>query len=262
MTRPSDCCRLESTVCLPKEIMRRSIISLLATALLGGALAVATPTTANASDGVYDLYAIQAVDYHINTGNCRYINVTARAAQVPGPIQEVSAEVDVWLGGDSIGSVSLRSGADVTSLSGRYYFCPGLEEPGTYRLGPSQVTYEDEDYNDFTFVDQTTGVMKALQSTSLKNFSAKKKGSKKTFNVRGTYFGAGFASGYASFPKGAKLTLQRKTSSGSWKYVKAAKVGRKGRATFVIKAKEKATYRVYNKGTVRSWPATSRTLTK
>jgi hypothetical protein len=243
--------------------MRRTLTSLVAAALLGSGFAVTAPTSANAADGVYDLYDIQAADYHINTGSCRYITVTARAGSVPGPIREVTAEVDLWHGGQSISSISLESGADVTRLSGRYFFCPGSDNPGTYRLGPSRVSYEDEDYNDFDFVDNTTGVMRALQSTSLKNFSAKKKGSKKTFTVRGTYFAAGFSSQYASFPKGSKIVLQRKTSSGSWKYVKTAKVGKKGgRATFVINAKKKAQYRTYTAGTARSWPATSRTLTK
>jgi len=242
--------------------MRRSIISLLSTALLGSALAVATPSTANAAYGVYDLYDIQATDYHINTGSCRYIAVTARAASVPQPLNEVTAQVDVWLGGSSIGSVSLTSGADVTSLSGRYYFCPGLDAPGTYRLGPSNVSYEDTNYDDYDFVDQTTGVMKALQSTSLKNFSVKKKGNKRTFKVKGTYFGAGFGSKYMSFPKGTKIQLQRQTSSGSWKFVKTAKVGKHGVATFVITSKKKAKYRAVDKGTVRSWPATSKTLSK
>jgi hypothetical protein len=242
--------------------MRRTLTSLIAAALLGSGLAVTSPTSASAADGYYDLYDIQADDYHINTGSCRYITVTARAGSVAKPIREVTAEVDLWLGGRSVSSVSLESGADVTRLSGRYFFCPGSDETGTYRLGPSRVSYEDDDYNDYDFVDQTTGVMKALQATTLKNFSAKKKGSKKTFKVKGTYFGIGYPSRYASFPKGAKIVLQRKTSSGSWKYVKTARVAKKGYATFVIKSKKRAQFRTYNAGTSRSWPATSRTLSK
>jgi hypothetical protein len=113
-------------------MMRRTITTLLAAVLLSSGLAVAAPAMASAAVDGYDLYDIRADDYRINTGNCRYITVTARAGAVAGPVREVAAEVDLWLGGRSVSSVSLESsGTDTTHLSGRYYFCPGLDEPGT-----------------------------------------------------------------------------------------------------------------------------------
>jgi hypothetical protein len=240
--------------------MRRTIISLIAATLLGGGFVAATPTSASAAG--FDLYDISAADFRVNTGNCRYITVTARSA-ADGRIEDVDASVDVWRGGQSIGSVSLSSAAgDPTRLSGEYFYCPDNDELGTFRLGPSRVTYWDYDYNDYKFVDDTTGSMKILQVSSLKNFAVKKKGNKKTFTVRGTFFNCGYESRYQSIPKGAKIVLQRQASNGSWKYVKSAKVGKNKKATFVVKFSKKAKYRATFPETTKTWGSTSRTLAK
>jgi len=85
----------------------------------------------------------------------------------PDYVADVDATVDLWRGGSYKDNVTLhRDTMDPQLLVGRYYFCPGIDEPGTYRLGQTDVSWSDADYTlAGTFIDETTGFMVAKQAT-------------------------------------------------------------------------------------------------
>lgn len=226
-----------------------------------GLLSFVTSGPARAA-GDFDVFALRSPGLHINSGSCRYIAVTART-NASSSIEEVDAEVDLWLGGANVGSVSLSSGADVRHLSGRYFFCPGLEEPGAYRLGPSQVSYYDYDYNSGDFVDDSRGTMVAKQATRA-SWSVVRQGKVRTFSLRAQYFDASWEDSWQPFPKGTKVRLDRRRAdgTGAWTKVAVTRIGKQGRSTISVRANKVFQYRLANPGTARSWRLVSSTLRK
>src|SRR4051794_29962389 len=128
---------------------------------------VATPLVVTApaqAAGSVDLYNLRSPGLHVNSGSCRDVTITANTTAGPD-IEEVDAEVDVWLGGKNVGTASLSASADPSHLRGTYFYCPGLDGVGKFRLGDTQLSWFDTDFNDGSRVDGSRGSMTIKQAT-------------------------------------------------------------------------------------------------
>jgi hypothetical protein len=225
---------------------------------------VAPATVASAAATDFDIYNLASPGLRIVTGSCRYIPVTARTT-APDYVADVDATVDLWRGGSYKDNVTLhRDTMDPQLLVGRYYFCPGIDEPGTYRLGETEVSWNDADYTlDGTFIDETTSSMVAKQATRA-YLSGTKSGSLRTIKARAQYFGAGFDSQWYHYPKGTRVNLQRRAANGTgtWRFVTSRRTDARGAVVFQVRAGKAFAYRVVAAGTARSWALASGSIVR
>lgn len=236
--------------------------SLTAVLMLAGGIAVTSAGSASAvDDGPFDVYAIKSPGLAVSSGSCRYVSVSARSSADSATVESVEAEVDLWNGGDYLSSVSLSSvEGDPTRLTGRYYYCP-YEGVGIMRLGPSQVSYWDWDYNSGDFVDSSRGSADIRQATK-SGLDVQRTGNYRKFVARPKYFATGWVEEWTRFPKGTLVKLQRRpaSGSGSWTKVAADRVDRTGRAVFSLRAAKRFQYRVVHPGTKNSRPLRGRVV--
>lgn len=217
----------------------------------------------------FDLYGLRSPGLHITSGSCRHITVTA-STDAPASVADVDATVDLWRGTEQVDSVDLTPvNGDVQNLSGDYYFCPGIDEPGKHRLGTTEVTWYDQDYNSASFIDGSRGTMIAKQATH-SSLSATRSGARRTFYAHGTYFYCGWNwagnlnNGWHNDPAGVNVTLQRRPRSGvgQWKNLATHRTNSRGRTTFSTTASRVFQYRVVIAGSAHSWRGASAALTK
>ena len=199
----------------------------------------------------------------MNSGSCRYIPVTA-TTNAAWDYQEIDVEVDVWRGGSYLGTADLERVGKSSRLSGSYFYCPNIDDVGSFRLGDSQVSWEryDDDYTyyyDGDFTDSSRGSMVVKQAAGVA-LSATNKGKTRKFRATASYFGI---ERWYRFPKGQRLFLQRQASaSGAWQTIKSAKTKRKGLAKFKVKTASTFRYRVVSQATSRTFASASRVVTK
>lgn len=218
----------------------------------------AVSAAAATAEGPFDLYALRSPGLAVTSGSCRYVSFTARST-AGELIESVDAEVDIWNGGDYLSSVSLSSvDGDPTRLTGRYFYCP-LEGVGVMRLGPSQVSYYDYDYNSGDFMDSSRGQADIRQGVR-SAIGVRRAGSVRTFTARPKYFATGWSDEWTRYPKGTPLRLQRRgpAGTGSWSRVATAKVDGSGKAVFSVRAAKRFQYRVVANGTKNSRPLLGR----
>lgn len=232
------------------------------TAAAAALLALGASPASAADDGPFDLYALRSPGFAVDTGSCRYVPFTARTT-AGAEVASVAASVDIWNGREHLGSVDLTSddSGDPTRLSGEYYYCD-YEGVGVMRLGDTEVTYYDVDYNSGSFIDTTRGSVDIRQAVRT-SFSGKRAGATRSFLARPLYFEAGWSEAWTRFPEGTVLRLQRRAASGkgTWTKVAAAKVDARGRAAFKVSAPRSFQYRVVASGTKHSRALTSRRIT-
>lgn len=235
--------------------------------LIAGAFLAISGTTAHAEGG-YDLWGLSGTDRVVKSGSCRTITVTA-STSIPasyGP----RADVEVWLRGDYIESLTLRS-AGSGSLRGQFTHCPSLDGVGRFRLGPSEVTFSDDDFNDYAFEDNSKGYFDAKQASRFTKVKSSRKGSVVTIKSNPQFWGS--VPPEAWFPSKREYTtkksrnkaafkLQRRNANGtgSWRTVKRAKAPKGKTLTFKVKAKKKAQYRVVSLETDRTFSSTSKVV--
>ena len=230
-------------------------------AVVAGAAPFASGS-ASAATG-FDLYALRSPGLHINTGSCRSVAVTAKTTAGPD-VTDVSANVDLWLGNKQVDSAMLTPvNGDPRTLAGDFYFCPNLDAPGRYRLGSSEVDWTDQNYNDSTFIDDSRGTMVIKQATRAR-VTGSRTGATRTFHAHCVYFGAGYSNSWVPYPKGTKVSLQRRSAAGtgSWRNIATHRVARHGNVSFSLRAGKPFQYRVSSAGTARSWPMVSAPLIK
>lgn len=226
-------------------------------------LAVSAPSAANADAGnPFDINTLVGANHRVISGSCRDIVVTART-NAAWDYQDISASVDVWRGATNVGTADLERVAGTSLLRGSYFYCPGLDDVGTFRLGDTSVDWGQYDndfnyYNSGSFLDTSRGRMVVKQGSYV-TLTATRKGMKRTFRAHAAYFPAGTSS-WSHFPKGIAIALQRQGASGKWAWVRSAKTDRKGNAKLVVK--RAGTYRAVSPTTTRTWGATSRALTR
>jgi hypothetical protein len=231
--------------------------SALALAALMTTTGLATSTAEADTGGItFAITSLQANDYTIRSGGCHYIPVVA-THNAPPAVDDIDVEAEVWNGSKYVSSVSL-SEAGPGRLEGSYQYC-GYEGRGKFRLGPAEVswyTWGSDDFRTGRFESNITTTFSVKQASRLSGFKVTKKGKVRTFSVKGTFYYAD-GSRWASFPKGEKVTLERRSTGGSWKKVKTMKVGKHGKATAKVTTSRAAQYRVRDSATANSWGATS-----
>jgi hypothetical protein len=242
--------------------LRSLAASLIAALAVSGLATVSTPTAATAEDdGPFDVYALRSPGLAVSSGSCRYVGFTARST-ADASFESVEAEVDIWNGGSHLGSVSLASVAgDPTRLTGRYYYCP-YEGTGIMRLGPSQVSYWDWDYNSGDYVDTSRGTVDIRQATR-SPLEVRRTGQLRKFIGRPKYFAGEWASEWTRFPKGTLVKLQRRPANGTgtWRTVLGGRVDRTGKVVISTRASKRFQYRLVHPGTKNSRPLRSRVVT-
>ncbi|KQY63500.1 MULTISPECIES: hypothetical protein [unclassified Nocardioides] len=241
----------------------RSLAATIVIALtLGGAVAVSPSSPAAAADdGPFDVYALKSPGLAINSGSCRYVSVTARTNADTSYIDDVDAEVDIWNGNAYLGSVSLYPvSGNPTVLAGRYFYCP-YEGVGVMRLGRSQVSYYDYDYNSGDFIDTSSGRLDIRQATR-STLDVQRTGQLRRFTAKPRFFSAG-DDAWHRFPKGTSIRLQRRAANGAgvWRVVKSERVDRTGKVVIAVRPSKRFQYRVIHPGTKNSRPMASRVRT-
>lgn len=247
--------------------MNNRVASGLLPLLLVMSALVLAPSPARADAGnPFDVYSLRSVGLHVNSGSCRNVRVYASTNAAPD-FQDISAEVDVWRGGTYLGTASLSGSGRSGLLAGSYFYCPSLDDVGSFRLGDSEVSWEQYDddfnyYNSGDFIDRSRGRMVVKQATRI-SITGRRTGMTRSFKVGGAYFPAG-ADHWYRFPAGSAMRLQARPvgSQGAWKFVKAGKTNKLGQATLRVKRSGKYTYRVVSSATSRSWGGVSRALTR
>lgn len=227
-------------------------------AAAGTILTAGTPAQAASR---FDVYALRASNLHVNSNSCRNVHVTA-STTAGSSVEDIWAEADVWHGNQQTDSVWLEPvHGNVNRLAGNFYYCPSLDGVGQFRLGSTAVDWYDGDYNDRSFADNSTGKMVIKQATRAR-FTASRSGARRTFRAHAVYFGVGY--GWIHFPKGVRVTLQRRPakSSGPWKSVQSQRTTKSGNVTYTIRASKTHQYRVVSAATTRSWNLAGPVLTK
>lgn len=241
--------------------MRRPVAAAASLLIAASGAMLITATPAHAA-GAFDLYALHSPGLHVNSNSCRDVQVTAKTTADPTQVEDIWATVDVWRGNKQIDNLDLEPvNGDVDQLAGQYYYCPYLDGVGRFRLGSTEVEWYDVNYNDTSFVDDTTGGMVIKQATRDK-FSATRSGARRTFYSHASFFAVGY--GWSHFPKGYRVTLQRRPAdgSGAWKSIQSQRTNKRGNTTYIVRAAKKHQYRVVRPSTTRSWNLVGPVLTK
>lgn len=238
-----------------KKWLRRARVGAVVSSVAAATLIA--PPAAQAA-GSFDVYDIRAESVRVNFDGCRNVTITART-DAPSWITDVDAYVDVRVNGGHVDEVWLEEYPSVNRLRGHYFYCPNLDEVGTYKLGPSQVTAYDDDWNGEHFIDRSTGTMLIKQATRAK-VTATRSGNLRKFTVRPRYFSVGY--GWYRYPTGQRVHLQRRPANGSgvWKRVDTARVDKRGTARLQKRAAKSFQYRVTSPGTARSWSLQTKTI--
>lgn len=246
--------------------MRRFPILSTAAAVLAGVLIALSPSPASAYDGYPDVWGLTAADRVINSDSCRYVKVTARTNLTDDDI--LSVDTEVWSRGKNVGSVSLDY-AGSGRLAGRYYHCPYLDGIGKFRLGPTEISVWDEDYNADSFMDYSRGHYAAKQASRITAVTASRSGKTVTVKAKPQYYAIGYGwnpittAGLTEAARQDKyFKLQRRAANGRgpWKTVKPARAPKGKTITFKAKAKKRFQYRITFKETVWTFPSKSRTV--
>jgi hypothetical protein len=201
---------------------------------------------------------LKAKGFRVTSGACRDIPFTV--SHTAGYLDRFTASVEVWKGskyqGDTFDYVYDSSGP----LRGSYYWCP-YKGVGTYRLGPTQVEWDDYSADvGGSFRDGSTVRFKVLQAARFRDLRATNRNGVRTISGRLTYFDVG-ASAWRRAPQGVKIRLQRQTAIG-WEPVKTGRIGTKGHVAIPVRAAKVREYRLASPRTTRTWDARSSILRK
>ncbi len=146
-------------------------------------------------------------------------------------------------------------------LQASYFFCPHVEDLGTYRLGPSAIEWNDYDADEGgKFTDHSKAEFRLLQATKFSKVEIRRRGARRTVSGRARFFSVE-AAGWRRFAKGTVIRLQRHRSDGSWTTVARNGTDARGRVTLSVRAADTSEYRLKSVATAQSWSARSRTLT-
>lgn len=240
--------------------MRTSVVAAtLSVGLLGVASAVGiAPASAAPSDSVRVSLRTPA-PVVITSGSCKDVPIVYDFATT-GTVQRIAVESEVWKGDQYLSStyafVYPTEGG--TQLEASVSNCGTI---GTFRVGPTTGEWNNAEYDTLSVSNPGSVYYTARQGSRFKNTKIVRKGKVRTFYAKSQYFDSGLQR-WSNVPKGTKLSLERRTSSGSWRFVKTSRAGSKGAVKIAIKTSKKADYRVTIKGTVRTWGTSSKVIRK
>lgn len=194
----------------------------------------------------------------VNSGACRDIPFTVR--HNGGYLDRFVAEVEVWKGSKYMDQTYDYVYDSAGALRGSYFWCP-YEGLGTFRLGPTQVEWNDYSYDDEgSFRDRSIARFQVLQASNFRKVRIAKRGAVRTVHARLVYFDTGSES-WEVAPKGTPIRLQR-MAGGRWTYLKTGRVGKGGYISISVKAQRAREYRLIFGKTSRTWGANSLVLRK
>ncbi|MGH1564714.1 hypothetical protein [Mumia sp. DW29H23] len=141
--------------------------------------------------------------------------------------------------GRNAGGDYLFQGTDPASGTASFYFCGGMDRPGTYKIRGTITAY-DADYNETTYAIPTSSfTMRQPRTTSALAAKPKKTRVGKVVRLTGTSK-VERPNGYYALTT-TRVRLQQKVN-GTWRNVKAAEyTNYAGRTAFRVKAKKKGT---------------------
>lgn len=249
--------------------MRRfSVISAIA-ALFAGLIVVVSGSSASADDPSRDIWGITSGKRVVNSNSCRYVTVTARTNLREDDVLDIDTEV--WLGGRNTGSFSL-SHVGAGRLRGQYYHCPS-EGLGRFRIGPTQISVWDGDYNVYSYMDGSSGSFVAKQASRFTKLKASRSGSKVTIKSNPQFWASNYPGEWTpfttanvskSYRSSTAFRLQRRNANGtgSWRTVKTAKAPKNKTLVFKVTTKRKYQYRIVLNETTRTFQSVSRGVRK
>ncbi|WP_128316339.1 hypothetical protein [Nocardioides yefusunii] len=206
--------------------------------------------------------SLYSEDVRASSTKCRRIDVALEHTGVD--IDEFTARVGLWRGGKRLDTLYFQDEGNSSLLYEDYLWCPYIDGPGTFTWGPTRVTWagasqnwaeEGRSYKRGSFTDSSTVAFVAKQDQRAKLLRATKSRGRITLSAKFRYFDIGTARWERS-PGGSGVALQRKTKKG-WKKLGAGKIDASGVVTVTgAAASGKATYRLLQRGTERTWSAT------
>ena len=240
--------------------------------MFGVLLGASPPAQADGLNGI-DLYSVRApAQIVVRSNSCLTVPVTAYfttgiASGDPSYRDfQLSADMETWVGSHNVDSVSFfdwdeRTGQPTVGLASSYYWCPNLDGPGTFHLGPTHVDVDVYDYdynlvNSAHYLDSTTASFTARQASAASLAIRKVKGqpAKRRFviGVRGYSISWSQWAGWDD----KRVSLQRRHGA-DWRTVKVLTTDKHGHIKYVRKAKRGQSFRVVVDGTSRTWGTTS-----
>lgn len=215
---------------------------------------------ASAATGPFDVTALKFDNIRVASNACRYTDgVASHNATGPGT-WDIDVDVEVWRGSTYIDSAWLFDDAP-GEVTGDYLWCP-FEGLGTFRVGPSQVSWwwEDADFNfDYgNFTDSTTGSFTARQVSGI-SLAIARSGSRLTHSVLLRRYSVS-ASSWVRW-RYKTVSIQRRTADG-WVTIARPETNRFGRATVVRYSSAKRTYRATVGGISTTWGDASPLVSK
>ena len=198
------------------------------------ALSVGPAVSAEAASMSFDVTKLSATNMVISNDNCKYFTVYLKYKKDNVGYWSVDSEIAGRHGSTTeayFGSYKNPSTKD------RNMICPSLDGLGKYRIGPSEVSV-DNDYSWDAFTDHTKGYF-YVRGKSYASLSSKRKGRTVTLTSSTKVY---HPEHYGKIKYSPKVKFQVKSGS-KWKTLKTVSA-KKGKATYKVKSKSKRYYRV------------------
>lgn len=212
------------------KFLKRALVASVAAILL----AIGPAVSAEAASMSFDVTKLSASNLVISNDNCKYFNVYLKYKK---------KNVDSWTVDSEIAG---RYGYTTEAYFGNYtspstkdrnMICPSLDGLGKYRIGPSEVSV-DNDYSWDAFTDHTKGYF-YVRGKSYASLSSKRKGRTVTLTSSTKVY---HPEHYGKIKYNPKVKFQVKSGS-KWKTLKTV-TAKKGKAVYKAKSKSKRHYRV------------------
>lgn len=249
--------------------MRRFPFFVTVASLIAATFLAFSSAPSNADNATYDVWGIRGADRVISSDACRRLAITASTNISRSDFWEATTEV--YLRGEYIESVDL-SYESAGRLRGYFWYCPGYNYVGEFKVGPTEVSvWPDEADYKTVFMDSSKGSFKAKQAARFTKMKASRKDRTVTIKTNPQYYSVGDDSGWypgnaANHSKASRkqtaFRLQRRgaNGTGSWQTIKTARPPKGKTLTFKVKAKKKAQYRIVSNETRYTFAKTSKVV--
>lgn len=229
---------------LESVAMRRSV----AAAICAAAVLVGAPAPSQAAVQP-DVTRISAGNVVVSSGACRYVPIRAWHN---GYGLDVDIQPEVWRGNTYVGSTWLMDSNGTGSAKDTYLWCPYLDGIGTFRVGPSQVSWIDWDtFDSGNGIDATSTRFYARYASRL-SLSASRSGKYVTLKTGAARYDIGESS-WIRWSKPTVRIQRRASATAAWKTVRTVKSDRSGRASVRLYSPNARDWRAVSSTTSRVW---------